>query len=125
MCASIVASSGRLQIRTRFGCLSSLVLHVLETFLQGDFGLSKFQLGLLAAMFMVGLMVASVALTQLTAYISPFRLIGELQHCRQQTKACITISGMPSAEERSLISSTPILHSMRLLIRPPSHWSMS
>ena len=48
------------------------------TCLQGDFGLSKFQLGLLAAMFMVGLMIASVALTQLTAYISPFRLVGEL-----------------------------------------------
>lgn len=43
---------------------------------QGDFSLSKFQLGILAAMFMVGLMVASVALTQFTHQISPFRLIG-------------------------------------------------
>ena len=44
--------------------------------MQGDFDLSKFQLGVLAAMFMVGLMVASVLLTQLTHRVSPFRLIG-------------------------------------------------
>jgi len=43
---------------------------------QGDFGLSKFQLGVLAAMFMVGLMVASVLLTQFMGALSPFRLIG-------------------------------------------------
>jgi len=45
--------------------------------LQGDFGLSKFQLGVLAAMFMVGLMVASVLLTQFMGALSPFRLIGK------------------------------------------------
>ena len=71
-------------------------------------------------MFMVGLMVASVALTQLTAYISPFRLVGELHHSRQQLMACINISGVLSAEELSLISSTPVLHSKQLLFRAPS-----
>ena len=45
--------------------------------LQGDFDLSKFQLGVLAAMFMVGLMIASVLLTQFMGAVSPFRLIGE------------------------------------------------
>jgi len=44
--------------------------------MQGDFDLSKFQLGVLAAMFMVGLMSASVVLTQFMGTISPFRLIG-------------------------------------------------
>lgn len=46
--------------------------------MQGDFGLSKFQLGVLAALFMVGLMAASLVLTQLTGFVSPFRLIGAL-----------------------------------------------
>jgi hypothetical protein len=44
--------------------------------MQGDFDLSKFQLGVLAAMFMIGLIVASVVLTQFMGAISPFRLIG-------------------------------------------------
>ncbi|KAK9823059.1 hypothetical protein WJX81_005352 [Elliptochloris bilobata] len=40
------------------------------------FGLTYLQLGLLPAMFMVGLMLACTVLSKLTAYFSPFRLVG-------------------------------------------------
>ena len=65
-------------------------------YLQGDFDLSKFQLGVLAAIFMVGLMIASVLLTQLTRKVSPFRLIGIafrlLCHLKQHQQARCTLS---------------------------------
>ncbi|KAK9817907.1 hypothetical protein WJX72_004115 [[Myrmecia] bisecta] len=44
--------------------------------IQGDFDLSYFEDGVLPAVFMVGLMIASVILTDLTAYFNAFRLIG-------------------------------------------------
>ncbi|KAK9811544.1 hypothetical protein WJX72_005678 [[Myrmecia] bisecta] len=44
--------------------------------IQGDFNLSYFQDGVLPAVFMVGLMVASIILTDLTAYFNAYRLIG-------------------------------------------------
>lgn len=44
---------------------------------QGDFDLSPFQLGVLAAMYMVGLMVASIVLIPLSCFILPFRLVGK------------------------------------------------
>ena len=50
--------------------------HGLPLCAQRDFHLTYLQLGLLPAMFMVGLMLACGALSKMTAYISSFRLVG-------------------------------------------------
>ena len=52
--------------------------HCLALCAQRDFHLTYLQLGLLPAMFMVGLMLACGALSKMTAYISSFRLVGAL-----------------------------------------------
>lgn len=52
--------------------------HCLRLCVQRDFHLTYLQLGLLPAMFMVGLMLACGALSKMTAYISSFRLVGAL-----------------------------------------------
>lgn len=43
---------------------------------QAEFNLTYFQLGLLPAMFMVGLMLACAAASKMSSYISSFRLVG-------------------------------------------------
>lgn len=43
---------------------------------QAEFHLTYFQLGLLPAMFMVGLMLACAASSKMSSYISSFRLVG-------------------------------------------------
>lgn len=45
--------------------------------LQNDFNLTYAQLGLLPALYMVGLMVAAVIFNELTNHFNSFRLVGE------------------------------------------------
>lgn len=74
--------------------------------MQGDFELSKFQLGILAAIFMVGLMIASVLLTQLTHRVSPFRLIG----ATADALSCLCVSPCPLTNHFSFTDLMQPLH---------------
>ena len=48
--------------------------------MQADFNLSYAQLGLMPALYMVGLMVACIIFNELTNYVNSFRLVGTHSH---------------------------------------------
>jgi MFS transporter, Spinster family, sphingosine-1-phosphate transporter len=56
--------------------------------LQHDFELNLFQLGILPAAFMVGLLIASISFAELTKHIDAFRLIGADFETSSPTSLC-------------------------------------
>ena len=58
--------------------------------MQADFNLSYAQLGLMPALYMVGLMVACIVFNELTNYVSSFRLVGKRSHSCCQLLSLVT-----------------------------------